>query len=339
MSVLQCLLYLSSSSSYDFLWNIESNSTRAKTHITHAIKRESMPFDPKLKQILEKRPPKPTVLTKGSVREYQRLVISGRPKSPPQPVEIRDESVNGIPIRIHDPKKGGKLPAMLWFHGGGWVSGELTDDDSTCGEIASRVGCIVISVGYRLAPEHKFPEPLEDCFTVLNWAASNSGIDKDRLGVSGSSAGGNLAAALALLSRERKGPKVKFQLLVCGAFDYNPSTTSYRENATGYGLEASQMIWYWKEYLRNESDKTNPYAAPLQSKDLAGLPPALIIGAEYDILRDEARAYAKRLSEANVNAHYSEYSEMGHSFVSMWSALDQGKLAMNEIVDTLRTSL
>ncbi len=298
-----------------------------------------MPFDQKLKQLLEKRPPKPTMLTKESVREYQHLVIDGRPKSPPQPVEIRDETVNSIPIRIHYPKKNVKLPAMLWFHGGGWVSGDLTDDDSICGEIASRVGCIVISVGYRLAPEHKFPQPLEDCFTVLNWASSNSSIDKERLGVSGSSAGGNLAAALALLSRDRKGPKIKFQLLVCGAFDYNPNTTSYKENATGYGLEATQMIWYWKQYLRNESDRTDPSAAPLQSRDLSGLPPALIIGAEYDILRDEARAYAKRLSEANVNAQYNEYSGMGHSFVSMRSSLDQGKLAMNKIVDTLRTSL
>jgi acetyl esterase len=298
-----------------------------------------MPLDPKLRQLLEKRPAKPTILTKESIRRHQQLIVKERPMSPPQPVEFRDDIVEGVPVRIYDPELGTKLPAMLWFHGGGWVSGELTDDDSTCGEIAARAGCIVISVGYGLAPEHKFPGPLEDCLTVLNWAGNNSAIEKERVGVSGSSAGGNLAAALALLSRDRKGPKIKFQLLICGAYDCNPETASYKQNAVGYGLERSQMIWYWEQYLRDEKDRENPYASPLRAKDLSSLPQALVIAAEYDILRDEARAYAKRLVEANVKVEYSEYSGMGHSFVGMRAALDQGKLAMDKIVDTLCASL
>ena len=298
-----------------------------------------MPFDPKLKQILGKRPPRPKILTKESVREYQRLVIKGRPAAPPQPVEIMNDEVQGVRVRIHKPSQGTRLPGLLWFHGGGWVSGAFDDDDSTCGEIASRVGCSVVSVDYGLAPEHKFPEPLDDCFTVLNWVASNSSIDKDRIGVAGSSAGGNLAAALALLSRDRSGPKIKFQLLICGVYDDNPDTASYKENATGYGLERSQMIWYWEQYLRGREDRENAYAVPMRAKDLSGLPPALIIGAEYDILRDEAREYAKKLTAAKVNAQYSEYSGMGHSFVSMRGSLDQGKRAMDLIVNTLRSSL
>jgi acetyl esterase len=228
-----------------------------------------------------------------------------------------------ILVRIYTPSAGDDstpLPSVVYFHGGGWVIGTLDSTDAICRMLANRAACKVVSVDYRLAPESKFPEAIDDCYAALNWVRNNAdelGVDPDRLAVSGDSAGGNLAAALAIKARDEGGPALRFQLLVYPVTDHRFDTVSYRDNGEGYLLTTDMMRWFWDHYLGPSTDDDHHLVSPLRAEDLTGLPPAMVITAEYDPLRDEGEAYAARLAEAGVPVTHKRYDGQIHAFWQM----------------------
>ena len=230
----------------------------------------------------------------------------------------------------------------MWFHGGGWVVGDLESADGVSRHLTVGSGFVVVSVDYRLAPEAKFPGPAEDCYAATQWVAQNAtSINGDgaKIAVGGDSAGGNLAAAVSLMARDRGGLSVGFQLLVYPVTDRDFSTVSYSQNGDDYQLTRDGMIWFWDHYLANDADATNPYAAPMRAQDLGGLPPALVITAEYDPLRDEGEAFAHRLKAAGVPAACTRYDGMIHGFFGMFAAVDKGKQAIEQASAALKSAL
>ncbi len=265
---------------------------------------------------------------------------------PPEPVARVEDRVAAtaagpIPVRIYTPEAAGPLPMLVYFHGGGWVIGNLETVDAPCRALANRAGCLIVSVDYRLAPEHKFPAAAEDCYAATRWAAEHAaelGGDPARIAVGGDSAGGNLAAVVALMARERGGPRLAYQLLIYPVTNYDFSTPSYQENAEGYLLTKNAMVWFWDHYLRQPSDWEHPYASPLRAADLRGLPPAFVITAEYDPLRDEGEAYADRLRQAGVPTELRRYDGMIHGFFQMAGVFDQGKKVIADAAAALRAA-
>lgn len=246
-----------------------------------------------------------------------------------------------LPVRVYHPSPGTALPLVVYFHGGGWVIGDLEVVDKPCRALAAASGCVVASVNYRLSPETKFPGPVEDCYAATQWLAAHAaeiGAAPERLAVAGDSAGGNLSAVVSLMARDRGGPAIGFQLLIypVTAPARGTSFPSYEENAEGYMLTRGSMTWFWDHYLAREEDGRNPYAAPLLAPDLHGLPPAMVITAEFDPLRDEGHAYAKRLEEAGVPVRLSHNPGMIHGFFWMAGALDRGREITVEMGEALR---
>jgi len=245
-----------------------------------------------------------------------------------------------IVVRIYTPKGGqAALPGLVYLHGGGWARGSLQTHDIVCRSLANGAGCVVVSVDYRMAPEHRFPAAFEDSLAATRWVAEHAaelGIDPRRLAVGGDSAGGNLAAAVALAARDAGGPSLVHQLLIYPVTDYNFDTRSYADNAEGYMLTRAAMQHYWRLYLRDGSDGADFRASPLRARDFGNLPPALVITAEFDPLRDEGRAYADRLREAGTAVLYREYPGMVHGFVTSAGVLDAGKQAVREAAAALK---
>jgi len=244
-----------------------------------------------------------------------------------------------LPVRIYTPDGQGPLPILVFLHGGGWVIGDIDTYEIPCRALCNGAGCIVVSVGYRLAPEHKFPTPVEDCYAAANWVVSNAatlGGDPARVAVGGDSAGGNLSAAVALMARDRGTPSLAFQLLIYPVTNYALDTRSYQANGDGYLLTKGGMRWFWSHYLSAESDGANSYASPLRAANLSNLPPALVITAEYDPLRDEGIAYAEKMRAAGVKVVHSDYKGMIHGFFSLGYMFTQGKTAMAEACGALR---
>jgi len=247
-----------------------------------------------------------------------------------------------IPIRIYTPEGEPPFPTLLFFHGGGWVIGSVAGSDGTCRALANRTGCVVVSVEYRLAPEHKFPAAVDDCYDATKWIAENAeriGVDPKRIVVSGISAGGNLAAAVALMARDRGGPEVVHQLLVVPATDFDFTRESYASNGQGYGLTSDSVAWFWDQYVSTDADRRHPYAAPMRASDLRGLPSATVITAEFDPLRDEGQAYAMRLGDAGVSVSYTCYDGMIHGAFSMFAVLDVGRRALEQASAAVRAAV
>ena len=238
-----------------------------------------------------------------------------------------------LPIRIYWPSTSDEpLPVVVFFHGGGWVIGGIDSHDGQVREMVNRTAMVYVSVDYRLAPEARFPAAAEDCYAATQWVAANAasiGADADRLGVAGDSAGGNLAAVVALMARDRGGPAIAYQLLIypCCDMDSNawPSQTA---NGTGYFLTKESMDWFYGQYA-DVADRDNPYASPIRADDLSGLPPACVITAEFDPLRDEGEAYGARLQEAGVDCEVHRYDGMFHGFFGMTLAIP-GAVAAQE---------
>ncbi|MDN3016153.1 alpha/beta hydrolase fold domain-containing protein [Paenibacillus sp. BSR1-1] len=255
-------------------------------------------------------------------------------------VENRTIPVPGgeIPVRIYTPSGEGPFPALVYYHGGGWVIGNLDTVDVPCRMLANRAGCVVVSVDYRLAPEHKFPTAAEDSYAVVKWVAEQAAsiqVDPERIAVGGDSAGGNLAAVVALMARDQGGPSIAYQMLIYPVTNHSYETESYRENANGYFLTKNTMVWFWNHYLRDEQDGKNPYASPLLAEDLSGLPPALVITAGFDPLRDEGEAYAERLKATGVPVEATRYDGMIHGFFWMPGVLEQGSAAIKQAANAL----
>ncbi len=263
----------------------------------------------------------------------------------PTPVaSFRDIAIPGpggaIPARVYLPVAGKGLPVLLYFHGGGWSVGSIATHEHIARALAVRSGAAVVSVGYRLAPEHPYPAAVDDAYASLVWASREAGTfggDPARIAIAGDSAGGNLTAAVCLMARDRKGPRALRQVLICPAVDLSRlDTRSYRDYGRGYFLEKDLMVYFRGKYLPDEKRRTEPYASPLLAKDLAGLPPALVITAEFDVLRDEARAYADALARAGVPADHRMYRGMLHDFVVPFTVYRQGGEALDLIASTLK---
>ncbi|MEE9278133.1 MAG: alpha/beta hydrolase, partial [Dehalococcoidia bacterium] len=232
-------------------------------------------------------------------------------------------------------------PALIFYHGGGWVIGDLETHDTVCRRQCNAIGGVVIAVDYRLAPEHQYPAAAEDAYAVAKWVSGNApGIDVDasRIAVGGDSAGGNLTAVVALMARDRGGPALCAQVPIYPVTDYDFSTTSYRDNADGYLLTKDAMVWFWDHYLPMPEAGKEAYASPLRADDLSGLPPALVITAEFDPLRDEGEAYAQRLSEAGVATTLHRYDGMVHGFYQLGAAIPTAHEAAEETAAFLKAA-
>jgi acetyl esterase len=239
-----------------------------------------------------------------------------------------------IPLRLYVSERGGLRPALVYFHGGGFVFGNLDTHDAVCRALAKESGAVVISVDYRLSPEHKFPAAVDDSYAATLWVAANAeklGIDARRIAVGGDSAGGNLATVVAMRCRDAGGPALAAQVLIYPVTDSSSlETGSHREFAEGYFLTSAGMEWFTGHYLASADQKRHPEVSPLLAPNLSGLPPALVITAEFDPLRDEGEAYAKRLQQAGVPVTISRYPGMIHGFVSMRGVLAGGRQAIQE---------
>jgi acetyl esterase len=247
-----------------------------------------------------------------------------------------------IMVRVYRPAGVGPHPVLVFYHGGGWVIGDLYTHDGICRSIVNAAGCAVAAVDYRLAPEFKYPTPVEDSYAGLLWVVANAtrlGLDPARVAVGGDSAGGNLAAVMALLARDRHGPRLLLQVLVYPVTNHDFGTVSYRENATGYVLGTEDMRWFWRHYLARQEQGREPQASPLLAKSLANLPPALVITAGCDPLRDEGEAYAGRLRDAGAAVTLTQYAGMFHGFLRMTRILDQSRVLLDEVAAALRKAL
>jgi acetyl esterase len=277
--------------------------------------------------------------TPAEARVLMETMAASRKAEPLPTARVENRAIPGpagaIPVRIYWPNAAGTLPAIVYFHGGGHVIGSLDSHDLIARNLCSGAEAIVVSIDYRMGPEHRFPAAVEDSMAGLDWVHANAaslGADPARLGVHGDSAGANLAAVVALIARDRGGPKIRLQSLVYPVADFRMGGASYQTYATGCGiLTAEAMKWFRGHYLRTPDDATDWRASPLLAPSLAGVAPAIVIAAECDVLHDEGLAYAERLKAAGVAVERHEYAGMIHAFFGMMPAVDDALNAQRAV--------
>jgi acetyl esterase len=287
-----------------------------------------------------------------SPKDARQLFRETRPASTPTPPQIgmvRDLTADGplgpIPLRVYRPAgvpASTPLAVLVFFHGGGWVIGDLETHDVLCRQLTAGSGVSVVSVDYRLAPEHKFPAAVDDAWAATRWVVAHAGelaVDASRVAVGGDSAGGNLAAVVTLLARDKGAPAIAVQVLIYPVTDLVGETQSYRDFAEGYLLTREGMRWFIAHYLTAEAEAADWHASPIRAQSLAGLPPALIVTAGFDPLRDEGEAYAERLRDADVRVDAVCYGGMIHGFVPMGRLLDTAGRAISLIAGSLSQAL
>lgn len=276
--------------------------------------------------------------------------LAGRPVSNPEPPDLESAKPlsipaphGAIPARIYTPntlrKNDGLSPGLVFFHGGGWVIGDLDSHDVVCRKLAHEAEMIVISVDYRLAPEHKFPAAADDAIAATGWVAANAkalGIDAGQISIGGDSAGGNLAAVVALAARDGDGPKLAGQVLIYPATDFAMSHPSHSEPETSILLTHSVIRWFSNHYLNGTADIDHWKASPARAQTLAGLPPSYVLTAGADPLRDEGDEYAARLKQAGVAVAYRHFPGQFHGFFTMGKLLPQANVALSEIAAWLK---
>ena len=283
-----------------------------------------------------------------SPKEARQLFRETRPASTPEPPAIgsvRNLSAGTVPIRVYRPAgvpDSTRLPVLVYFHGGGWVIGDLDTHDTLCRQLTAGAGISVVAVDYRLAPEHKFPAAADDAWSATTWVvdhAAELGVDATRMAVAGDSAGGNLAAVVALQARDAGGPKIALQVLLYPVTDVGAETQSYRDLADGYMLTREGMRWFIAHYLGKPQEAEDWRASPLRNPSFAGVAPALVVTAGYDPLRDEGDAYAQKLRAAGVTVDHVTFGGMIHGFVPMGKLIETGNRAVTLIADSLRYAL
>ena len=303
-------------------------------------------LDPQAKAVIDLviksgRPPYHTL----SPKDARQLFRETRPASTPPAPEIgavSDLRADQIPFRLYRPKgvpAATPLPALIFFHGGGWVIGDLETHDVLCRQLTAGAGISVVNVDYRLAPEHRYPASVEDAWAVTRWIethAAELGIDPSRLAVGGDSAGGNLAAVVALLARDQGGPSLALQVLTYPVTDVAEESASYAQFADGFLLTRDSMRWFIEHYVPERKDRLDWRASPLRAPSLAGVAPALVVTAGFDPLRDEGEAYAKRLRDAGVRVDMICYGGMIHGFAPMGRLIETGNRAVAHAAASLR---
>jgi acetyl esterase len=306
-----------------------------------------MPLDPQVRTVLDMMAQSglPAAWDLPTAADARAQIAATRVPVEPRPVaRVEDRVIPGpagdVPVRIYWPSDEPALPVIVFFHGGGWVICDLDTHDQTARHLAADVGAIVVSVDYRLAPEHKFPAAVDDCYAATVWAAENAaslGGDPNRMAVAGDSAGGNLAAAVPLMIKDRGGPALRFQLLVYPVTGTPwDDRVSFVENAEGYMLTTKSMFWFVNHYMNERADTEHPYFSPTRAADHSGLPPALVITAEYDPLRDEGEAYADRLRAAGVPVRLHRYDGVIHGFFRLPAVIDRSSEALQEAAAAVR---
>jgi acetyl esterase len=306
-----------------------------------------MALDPQTAWVLEmvklSGRPKITTLSEKDARAlYRETAKALDVRPPPELHKIEDRRIPGpkgeIPIRIYTPEPAATLPVLAFYHGGGWVIGDLETHDGPCRVLARDARCIVVAVDYRMGPEHRFPAAIDDSFAALTWVAANAasfGGDASRLAVCGDSAGGNISAVMAHLAKAAGKPKLCFQLLIYPATDARGGYRSLADNAVGYVLEKESMDWFYARHFA-EADKTDPRCSPLLNLDFSGLPPALVVTAGYDPLKDEGKAYADKLAAFGVPTTYRCFAGQIHGFFSQAGALSAAAQLHQECARALR---
>ncbi|MCP5165361.1 MAG: alpha/beta hydrolase [Pseudomonadales bacterium] len=307
-----------------------------------------MALDPQIQAIVDMTPASPPLATldvatlRASVREAS---IAAPPLEVPLG-KIYDQAIPGpggeLGVRIYEPLGRAPFPVLVYFHGGGWVTGDLDTQDSICRGLCHDAGCLVMSVAYRLAPEHPFPAAADDAFAAVQWAAMHAGEfagDTARIAVGGDSAGAILSGSVALRARDQGGPALCAQLLFYGSMVYeiDAPTPSLEEFSDGPWLRGEDIAWFWRQYLPDLGrDRKNPLACPIHAASHAGLPPAFVGTAECDPVRDSAEAYGKTLQEAGVAVELHRYPGMPHGFVSMVSIVPVARQAVRDAGTWLR---
>jgi len=308
-----------------------------------------MPLDPQIQAIRDRRvrdrTPQLYTLSLADARAAD--LASIQQDADREPVfEVVDRTLprpgGELPVRIYRPSADRPLPVLLYFFGGGWTLGSIDTSDGICRSLANRAGCLVVTVGYRLAPEHRFPAAVEDCQAALRWVLGYSeelGADPERIAAGGDSAGGNLAAALCLWLRDSGEATLAGQLLVYPNTDQYADDESMRTSTDPWLFNNRSVAWYRGHYLATPQDGEHPLASPLRAEKLDGLPPALVITAEYDPLRDQGERYARRLGEAGVPVTLTRYPGMVHGFFAMAGSVDAGQAAVTQAAEQLRAWL
>jgi acetyl esterase len=316
----------------------------------HRIRRGSRTMDPKAQIVGEfvksirvpgYFPPLP------ELRQQLRTMVTLMDEPAPALARIENIRIPGpageIPARVYAASAAGaSRPVVAYFHGGGWVQGDLETHHGLCARLAKHAGALVVAVDYRLAPEHKFPAAVDDCLAAYRWLRERGrdlGADPARVAVAGDSAGGNLSAVVSQLAAAGGMAVPTCQALIYPAVDFSFETDSHRELADGHVIPRDRILWYMEQYLRSEADKADLRASPLRAASLAGQPPTMIVTAGFDPLLDEGRAYGDRLRAAGVDVVYREYSGQIHAFVSLTKAIPQGLACTLEVADYLRRRL
>jgi acetyl esterase len=265
----------------------------------------------------------------------RRAVLQPEPQAVAEVQELQATGPHGpIPLRLYKPlpARAEALPVLVYYHGGGWVIGDLDTHDTLCRELANRAGCAVVAVDYRMAPEHRFPAAVDDAIAATHWVhgqAASLGLDASRLAVGGDSAGGNLAAVVALAARDSGDLPIVFQLLIYPATDQRRGAASHTTNAQGYLLTKETMDYFHDHYIVDLAHDLDWRASPLLHADLSKLPPALVLTAGFDPLRDEGMDYAVRLTESGNRAAYVCFERQIHGFITMGKVLDEANTAVS----------
>lgn len=279
--------------------------------------------------------------------ELLRTLSKAPPPENPEPVAaVRDQYIPGpagdLPVRIYHPDSDTSLPLLVFFHGGGFVLCDLDTHDGLARALCNALPAVVVSVDYRLAPEHKFPAAVEDAYAAVCWAAEHAeelGADPKRLIVGGDSAGGNLAAVACQLAKQQAGPSIAHQMLLYPVCDADLEREAFQRLGKGYYLETEMMGWFWNHYLNSPAEKADPRVCPLKTEDLSGLPSATVITAEYDPLHEEGHEYAQRLAAAGVTVFHRQYPGAIHGFMSFIGNADISTRALTEAVNAVRQAL
>jgi acetyl esterase len=306
-----------------------------------------MPLDPNIEALLNEGeddgPSFALGVEESRAAEYDFIELCGPEEPVASVVDHRVPVAGGeVTVRVYTPEGSGPFPGFVYFHGGGWVAGDINTMDRPCRTFANGGNVVVVSVEYRCAPEHRFPAAAEDSYAAVRWTAEHAAelnIDPARIGVGGDSAGGNLSAVTSQMARDRGGPPLRLQLLIYPVIDHDLTRASYDEVGDGYGLTTPMMAWFWDQYIPDPSARDNPYAAPIRAADLSGLPPAVVQVAYYDPLRDEGLAYAEALRAAGGTVDARTYDTLVHGWLQMGSFSDDSRQATMDGAAAIRAHL